>query len=239
MISSTCIVPTVFLSETVRRCFVPKEAKADREWTLFYRSGEFFWEPPSNSVIIILLNYILFFSLPGWWRQSSPLPADDREAVLQACDQRHNDLNQRRIATTVFQQQPGPELAVEWLRAGSPIDLIQLESWLNQRRLAQFSRSFVIRRTHVPDREHSEERSMPWFRLCVGNLMCQRNLCIPNSMWCAFSYHDFLLQWKQPCVPFYDTTSLSVRTDTSGWWRCFVNRFLRQNCFIDHSCPTL
>ena len=158
---------------------------------------EFFWEPPSNSVIIILLNYILFFSLPGWWRQSSPLPADDREAVLQACDQRHNDLNQRRIATTVFQQ-PGPELAVEWLRVGSPIaltwsnwspDWISVD-WLNFREALLLEEPMCLIE-NIPKKEACLDFNYVWGIWCANEFRRRRNLCIPNSMWCAFSYHDF------------------------------------------------
>ena len=72
---------------------------------------------------------------------------------------------------------------------------------------------------------------------CANELGRGKHLCIPNSTWCAFSYHDFLLQWKQPCVPFYDTTSLSVPTDKSGWWRCFENMFLRVKQFHQSQLP--
>ena len=122
------------LSSPVWNCTLLFCAKRGEGWrqieNAFLWGGEFLPPLPSNSVIIILSNYILLSSLPGGRRRrSSPLPADDREAILQACDQRHNDLLQRLQRRAVFQQQPGPELAVEWLWVGS-IGLIKPEPWL-------------------------------------------------------------------------------------------------------------
>ena len=109
MISSTCIVPTVFSCLKLYAAVLCQERRRvtsnrERCSALFFGGGECLPPLPSNSVIIILSNYILLSSLPGGRRRSSPLPADDREAILEACDQRHNDILQRLQRRAVFQQ---------------------------------------------------------------------------------------------------------------------------------------